>query len=109
MGADPEGIMSYSAQHGIVVEAYSPLGTNTTELIDGHLTTAIGNAHNKSSPEVALRWILQHIPAVTTKSSNAAHLAEDLGVLNWNLTESDMTKLDAATKPSGTPSFICTN
>ena len=53
--------------------------------------------------------VRQHIPAVTTKSSNAAHLAEDLGVLNWNLTESDMTKLDAATKPSGTPSFICTN
>merc|ERR1712195_317925 len=84
MGADPEGIMSYSAQHGIVVEAHSPLGTNTTELIDGHLTSAIGVAHNKSSPEVALRWIMQHIPALTTKSSNAAHLAQNLAVLDWS-------------------------
>merc|ERR1711865_398017 len=109
MGADPEGLMSYSAEKGIIVEAYSPLGTNTTELINGHLTTMIGAAHNKSSPEVALNWILRHIPAVTTKSANPAHLAEDLAVLDWKLTESDMQTLDAATKPSGTPSFMCSN
>merc|ERR1712086_477768 len=109
MGADPEGLMSYSAGKGIIVEAYSPLGTNTTELINGHLTTMIGAAHNKSSPEVALNWILQHIPAVTTKSANPAHLAEDLAVLDWKLTETDMQTLDAATKPSGTPSFMCSN
>merc|ERR1712086_751083 len=109
MGGDPEGLMSYSAEKGIIVEAYSPLGTNTTELINGHLTTMIGAAHNKSSPEVALNWILQHIPAVTTKSANPAHLAEDLAVLDWKLTETDMQTLDAATKPSGTPSFMCSN
>jgi len=107
MGADPEGLMSYSAAKGIVMQAYSPLGTNTSELIDGHLTNTIGAAYNKSSPEVALNWILEHIPAVTTKSAKPEHLAEDLAVLQWKLTESDMHKLDLATKPSGTPSFMC--
>jgi len=109
MGPDPEGLLSYSARAGIVVEAYSPLGTNTTELINGHLTSTIGAAYNKSSPEVALNWILQHIPAVTTKSGNPQHLAEDLGVLDWKLTDADMQKLDAATKPAGTPSFMCSS
>ena len=107
MGADPEGLLSFSASKGIVTEAYSPLGTNTSELIDGELTTAIGKAHNKSSAEVALRWILQHIPSVTTKSAKPSHLVEDLNVLEWSLSQSEMDQLDALTKPAGSPSFMC--
>jgi len=108
MGADPGGLLSYSAGKGIVVEAYSPLGTNTSELIHGKLTTEIGDAHNKSSPEVALRWILQHIPAVTTKSGNPVHLKEDLDITEWSLTEAETRRLDAMDSPKGTPSFMCT-
>jgi diketogulonate reductase-like aldo/keto reductase len=52
MGADPEGLLSYCKANGIVVEAYSPLGDNTTELITGPLTTSIAHAHNKSSVQV---------------------------------------------------------
>jgi len=108
MGQDPEGLLSYSAKEGIVVEAYSPLGTNTSELIHGKLTTQIGKAHNKSSPEVALRWILEHIPAVTTKSINPVHLAEDLAVTKWHLEPEEIAKLNAMHTPKGTPSFMCT-
>ena len=70
MGADPGGLFSFSKAHGIVVEAYSPLGDNTTELISGPLTSGIGAAHGKSSVQVALRYIVQHGHALTTKSSN---------------------------------------
>ena len=107
MGADPEGLMSYCKTKNIVVEAYSPLGDNTTELITGALTTSIGKNHNKSSVQVALKWIWQHGHPLTTKSSNPIHLAEDIDLFDWKLTDDEMTKLDAQTAPKGTPSFMC--
>ena len=108
MGPDPEGLASYCKNEGIVLEAYSPLGDNTTELIDGPLTTKIGNAHNKTSVQVALRWIWQHGVTLTTKSSNPKHLAQDNDIFNWSLTSEELAQLDSATKPSGNPSFMCT-
>lgn len=107
MGADPEGLMSYCKANNIVVEAYSPLGDNTTQLIHGPLTTSIGKNHNKSSVQVALKWIWQHGHPLTTKSSNPVHLAEDIDLFDWELTADEMTQLDAETTPKGSPSFMC--
>ena len=109
MGPDPEGLMSYAKEKGIAIEAYSPLGDNTTELIDGELTTKIGAAHKKSSVQVALKWIWQHGHSLTTKSSNPSHLAQDIDIFDWELSSDEMSQLDAATKPSGHPSFMCTS
>ena len=107
MGADPEGLLSTCAARGIVPQAYSPLGDSTPELISGDLVTSIGAAHNKSGVQVALRWIYQHGVAVTTKSTNAAHLAQDLDIFDWKLTDAEQARADAAAKPKGTPSFMC--
>lgn len=59
MGNDPQGLISYCESKGIQVEAYSPLGSNTTELITGKLVNDIGKAHNVTGVQVALRWIYQ--------------------------------------------------
>ena len=90
-----------------MVQAYSPLGDNTSSLISGELVSALGATHNKSGPQVALRWICQHGVAVTTKSTNAAHLAQDLDIFDWKLSDAEQARADAATKPKGTPSFMC--
>uniref|UniRef100_A0A7S2GWC9 NADP-dependent oxidoreductase domain-containing protein n=1 Tax=Haptolina brevifila TaxID=156173 RepID=A0A7S2GWC9_9EUKA len=108
MGPDPSGLVSYCKAKGIVPQAYSPLGDNTTELINGPLVSQIGAAHGKSGVQVSLRWIYQNGLAVTTKSGNAAHLADDADLFSWSLTEKEMATTDAANTPSGQPSFICT-
>ena len=107
MGADPEGLISYTSSKGILTQAYSPLGDNTTELITGSLVTSIGKAHAKSGVQVALRWIAQHGVAVTTKSSNPAHIKQDLDLFSWELSADEMSRADAATSPHGSPSFMC--
>lgn len=109
MGADPEGLLSYSATKGIVVTAYSPLGTNSPDLINGTVTTRIGKAHGKGAAEVALRWILEHVPSLAVKAANPKYLAEDIDILTWNLTAAEVQELDAAQAPAGTPSFMCTS
>ena len=80
---------------------------HAAQLITGPLVTRIGAAHNKSGVQVALRWIYQPGVAVTTKSTNAAHLAQDLDIFDWKLTDAEQARADAAAKPKGTPSFMC--
>lgn len=107
MGADPIGLVSYCKANGVMPQAYSPLGDNTTELISGPLVNAIGGAHGKSGVQVALKWIWSHGVAVTTKSSSPVHLAEDLDLFDWQLTPAEMAKADASSAPKGKPSFAC--
>lgn len=108
MGPDPQGLLSYGRRRGIVTQAYSPLGDNTTELISGELVSSIGRKHNKSGVQVALKWISKHGAAVTTKSSSPQHLKEDLDLFSWDLSQEEMARADASTTPPGSPSFRCT-
>ena len=57
MGPDPTSLVSYCKEKGIVPQAYSPLGDNTTMLVNGPLVTKLGAAHNKSGVQVSLKWI----------------------------------------------------
>jgi diketogulonate reductase-like aldo/keto reductase len=54
MGLDPIGIRSYCNAKGVVVQAYSPLGDDTAELISGPLVTSIGGNHNKTGAQVSM-------------------------------------------------------
>ena len=69
--------------------------------------SSIGAAHNKTGVQVALRWIWENGAAVTTKSGNAAHLAQDLDLFSWSLAADEKARADAATSPAGNPSFMC--
>jgi diketogulonate reductase-like aldo/keto reductase len=107
MGTDPIGLISYCKSKNITLQAYSPLGDGKGELITGELVTGIGKNHGKSGAQVSLRWVAQHGVPLSTKASNAKYLAEDLDIFDWKLSAAEMAKLDAATTPTGKPSFAC--
>lgn len=115
MGPNPEEVVSYMAEHNIVLQAYSPLAQGA--LVSNTVTVAAGTSHNKTGAQVALRWITQHSANFVTSASNAKHLADDADVFDWNLTKDEMGKLDALScqsnpelckEHSGTPSWGCT-
>jgi len=113
MGPDPQGIISTNQARGIVTQAWSPLGSGghgSDDILYGNLTTAIAAAHNVSTAQVALKYLVQKGAAVATKSSSAEHLAEDIDMFSWELTDAEMSQLDADSAASGdTPSFMCDN
>jgi len=43
---------------------------------------------------------------LTTKASSTQHLAEDIDVFSWSLTDDEMATLSAATSPAGSPSLM---
>lgn len=112
MGPDPAGFKSFAEKHGVVLQAYSPLGNTpfshgpNPEILSGKFTTALAEAHGKSTVQVALKYLVQHGVAVVTKSSNPDHLAQDLDLWSWNLTDDEMQQADAF-RLAGAPSFAC--
>ena len=109
MGKDPRGLQSYCASNGVVMQAYSPLGDKDASLLHGPLLEKIGKANNKSSVQVALKWVLTNGAPLVTKSLSAVHLAEDIDLFGWELSEDEMKQLDDETSPKGEPSFMCTS
>jgi len=112
MGPDNGGFKSFADKKGIVLQAYSSLGNTPAKsgpnpkILTGNFTTTLARAHNKSTVQVALKWLVQHgIPAVT-KSSNPLHLAADNDLWSWNLTQAEMDEADKY-KLFGMPSFAC--
>jgi len=67
---DPEGLMSYNARHGIIVQAYSPLASGG--VFTDPLTVKIAkNYAGKSSAQIGLRYVLQApvaMPAMVVKA-----------------------------------------
>jgi len=112
MGPDASGFKSFADSKGIVLQAYSPLGNGPVhrgpqeEILHGELTSRLAKAHDKSTIQVALKWLVQHSIPVVTKSSNPAHLRADLDLWSWNLTEAEMAEADDYHLP-GMPSFAC--
>merc|ERR1719329_558831 len=107
MGKDPQGFLSYAKTNNMVAQAWSPLGCGETEILTGKVTTEIAKAHGKSTAQVALKWLQYHGLAIATKSSSETHLAEDLDIFDWELTDDEMKSLDDAGFSKDTPSFLC--
>jgi diketogulonate reductase-like aldo/keto reductase len=108
MGLDPGGIASYCANHGVLLQAYSPLGDGRSrELISGPLVSAIGAQNGRSGVQTSLKYVAQLGYGVVTKSTNAQHLADDIDLFGWQLSPSQMRALAAAQTPWANYSFTC--
>lgn len=90
-GSDP--VVADDATFGIHVMAYSPLGTGS--VLSDPLLKKIGTAHDKSSAQVALRWIIQRNVSIATQSTKLSHLKGDAAIFDFSLTSEEMTQLNA--------------
>jgi 2,5-diketo-D-gluconate reductase A len=82
--------------HGIVPEAYSPLGTGRH--LDNRQVTAIAARTGRTPAQVLLRWCVQHGVPVIPKSTHRERIAENAAIFDFTLSEQDMAALDALDK-----------
>lgn len=90
-------VVDYIHSQGIVVQAWYPLGGRgfQTELLNDSVLTHIAEAHGKSVVQVILRWHYQRRVVAIPGSSNPAHIAENIDIFNFVLTEEEMAAIAA--------------
>ena len=105
--ADPgNGLLSFCAQRGIVVQAYEPLAGGA--LATDSFLTYVGTKYNKSAAQVALRWVLQRAPSLAVRAGSQEHLVQDLDIFGaFELSAEDLASLDARTTPAGEANGRC--
>ena len=92
----------FHAAHGIVTEAWSPLGKGT-ELLSHPAVQDIAKAHGRSPGQVVLRWETQQDVVPIPKSSDRGRLEDNLAVFDFDLTDAELaalSALDGTAKPS---------
>jgi diketogulonate reductase-like aldo/keto reductase len=94
-------VQALNAEHGIVTQAWSPIGGITFYRDSGHTSTledpvivTIAESHSKSPAQVMLRWHLQEGRSVIPKSTKPRRIAENFDVLDFELTPGEVAAID---------------
>ena len=88
-----EPLRQYHDQHGIITQAWSPLGQGA--LLDDQTLQSIGKTHGKTIAQVILRWHLQLDNNVIPKSVTPSRIAENIDVFDFELSAEDLSAIAA--------------
>ncbi|MCM1190681.1 MAG: aldo/keto reductase [bacterium] len=81
----------------IVVEGWYPLGGRgyQKELLSDPVLQEIADSHGKSVAQVILRWNIQRDVIAIPGSSNPDHIAENIDIFDFELTDEEMDRIAA--------------
>jgi 2,5-diketo-D-gluconate reductase A len=88
-------LRAFQAQHGILTEAWGPLGQGKYDVFGLGAIRDAAAAHGVSPAQVVLRWHVQTGNVVIPKSSSRERMAENFAVFGFELTADEMAAIDA--------------
>ena len=95
-------ILHQAAEHGILTQAWSPIGGitfyrdgNHTSTLEDLVIGSIAAAHGKSPAQVMLRWHLQEGRSAIPKSTKPSRIQENFDVFDFDLTTDQLAAIDA--------------
>lgn len=84
---------------GASITAWSPLAQG--KVAQDPVLIEIGRVHGKTPGQVTLRWIIQQGVIAIPRTSNPARIAENFDVLDFALSDDEMTRIRALARPDG--------
>ncbi|MBO7648225.1 MAG: aldo/keto reductase [Bacteroidales bacterium] len=75
------------------IMSWGPLAEGRNGFFTNKLLGEIGKKYGKSIPQVALRWLLQRGVIIIPKSTHKERMAENINILDFELTAEDMTQI----------------
>jgi len=85
---------------GVVLEAYSPLGTGRH--LSNKVVAEVAARAGRTPAQVLLRWCVQHGVPVIPKSTHRERISENARIFDFTLADEDMARLDALDRTHGT-------
>lgn len=85
-------LLDFCKEKGIVLTAYSPIARG--EILNDPVLTEVANKHNKSTAQVALKWLEQKDIVIIPKASSKEHLEDNMDLFDWELTEEEIDQID---------------
>ena len=74
----------------VQMEAWSPFAAGRNGIFSNETLAAIGKTYNKSIAQVCLRWHFQRGVVAIPRSSQKAHMIENLEIFDFELSKKDM-------------------
>jgi diketogulonate reductase-like aldo/keto reductase len=94
------GLLDYATEQRVALVAYSPLGTG------GHVrkrkVKKVAERAGRTPAQVLIRWCLQRQAIVIPKSTHRERIEENSQVLDFELSDEEMTSLDELDRTGGT-------
>ena len=78
---------------GAALEAYFPLGHGDEALLTHPLVTALAHKYNETAGQIILRFEVQEGFVVLPKSTNPQHMADNIAIFDFSLTDEDMARM----------------
>lgn len=94
------GLLEACQRRGIVLEAYSPLGTG--QHLSNRTVNAVAQRVGRTPAQVLLRWCLQHDVPVIPKSIHRDRIRDNAEIFDFALSSEAMAELDALDQTNGT-------
>jgi 2,5-diketo-D-gluconate reductase A len=95
-------LLAADAEHGMLSQAWSPIGGITFYRDGAHGSTLkdpeinqIADAHGKTPAQVMLRWHLQQGRQAIPKSVTPSRIAENFDIFDFELTDDQLSAIDA--------------
>lgn len=99
----------------IVYEGWYPLGHGDKKLIEEPVFAELGEKYGKTPAQIILRWHLQEGNVVFPTSRNPQHMADNIDIFDFQLTDDEMARINALpqhayyTVPEEAPAFVLTH
>lgn len=91
-------LCAYSREHGMLLEAYSPLGQGAMLQLPDMLR--LSEKYGKSPAQLCVRWSLQMGFLPLPKSANPARIAQNMDVFDFGISEEDVTLISGIQRES---------
>lgn len=98
-------LLDYCRIHDVLLTAYSPLAHGG--VLEDPTLSAIGDRYGKTPAQVALRWLVQQPNVLTVpKATSREHLAANLDVFDFELTDAEMDRIRQPSKTRAAAGFV---
>ena len=92
-GQMQEETVRFCKENGILIEAWSPLGTG--RMLTNETLMAIAKEYDKSVAQLCVRWCLQNEVLPLPKSVTPSRIEENLDVFDFTIKDEDMETINA--------------